>query len=219
MKKKLLITTFGNAKSSISRFLPPEAYSVEEIRLGEIAAIDCEVPRCDWIVITSKNAIAALEKTRHIRPRIAAVGEETANAIKAHGFDVAFTSAGGNAESLANGLKGFLKPSDLVVRLIAKGIDDKCKVLAGLCNYRVIEAYENKEVKLSMKIDLSRYDILVVTASSAVARLFSSVIDLPCRIIAIGPSVAGELRKRGIVCEMAPKPSLKAVAEMIATVR
>lgn len=213
--KRLLITTYSKVKSVISRILPSDEYAVEEVQIGEIAAIDCEVPRCDWIVVTSKNAIDALEKARRFGGRIAAVGEETAKEIASRGFEVAFTPKGGNAASLSEELRGVLRPEDRVVRLMAKGIEDKCGALAAFCDYRIVEAYENREVEITRKIDLSRYDILVITASSAVERLFNVAVNLPRRIIAMGPSTASELKKRGIDCEESSKPSMKVIAEMI----
>lgn len=200
-----LVPRIGDAESAAAARLRAEGHEVVEVTVGRIVNLPVTPPPCDWLVVTSRNAVPALAGLRRtgrpsppggmgalaVGPRVAVVGPATAAAVAAAGMPVAFRPSRPDAATLLAELGPRLKPTDRVVRLKARNAEDALAPLAAVCAYTAVDAYENVPVPLE-PIDLSAYDAAYFTCSSSVERVFAVATGRTvCH--AIGPSTQAAL--------------------------
>ncbi len=190
---KYLVVKTGGGESSVARRLRAEGEEVDELTVGRIEPLTPDVPDCEWVVLTSRNAAFAAASRR-----VAAIGPETARAAEEAGAEVAFLPSRADSATFIAEFSKVVKPSDRVVRLKPKGSEDSLAALAEFCRYDALDAYENVALDLPGTVDLTSYDAAYFTSPSAVERLSPVVCGTTdCR--AIGPATAQALRK----CEWA----------------
>lgn len=193
-----LVPRIGDAESAAAARLRAEGHEVVEVTVGRIVNLSVTPPPCDWLVVTSRNAVpalAGLRRTGHPSPCVAVVGPTTAGAVETAGLSVAFCPSRPDAATLLAELGPQLKPTDRVVRLKARNAEDALAPLAAVCAYTAVDAYENVPVPLE-PIDLSAYDAAYFTCSSSVARVFAVATGRTvCH--AIGPSTQAALDRLG----------------------
>jgi hydroxymethylbilane synthase len=210
------------------------AIAVEPARDGFADAI-ARLDSFDWVVVTSANAARALATAlpggSHIpeRPRFAAVGLATSQALRVAGIPVALRPERSSGVALADALP--LEPGDrvllprsdiadptLVTRLEARGA-----VVENVVAYRTVEAPEASAPKLRRA--LSESPVAVVLTSGSTAR---GIVTLAERIgagasmttipaICIGPGTAAEATALGFrVAAEARSQNVADVADAVA---
>lgn len=167
----------------------------------------------DWIVLTSPNAVPALDRARigeELGARVALVGARTAEAVREAGIEPDLVSAGPGAVKLVEGLKATGLAGSRVTCLLS----DKARptLVRGLeeagAEVRVVTAYLNRPVDAlddttRELIRGGRVDVIMFASPSAVEgfqRLVGA--DLPAMsgaaFFAIGPTTAQALRQAGL---------------------
>ena len=200
-----LVPRIGDAESAAVARLRAEGNEVVEVTVGRIVRLPVVLPPCDWLVVTSRHAVRALagrtgrpsppEGALAVGPRVAVVGPATAAAAAAAGVSVAFRPSRSDSATLLAELGPRLRPTDRVVRLKASNAADSLAVLAAVCDYTAVDAYENVPVPLG-PIDLSAYDAAYFTCSSSVERVLAVATGKTvCH--AIGPSTQATLDRLG----------------------
>src|ERR1051325_3355458 len=81
----------------------------------------------DWLVVTSPNGADEVARRGVNRPRVAAVGPGTAEALRAHGIEPAFVPSESTQEGL---LREFPQPAGRVLFAAAEGA--RRRAIAGL---------------------------------------------------------------------------------------
>ncbi len=208
---KWLVTKVGVDPSALAARLRLEGHVVDELTVGRIEPLTVTLPPCDWIVVTSRQAVPALRRqvvlTRSPLPRLAAIGASTAAALQKEGHVVSFVPSQPNGETLKQELAPLLKPTDRVVRLKPRGAADSLADLACVCRYETLDAYENVPVPLS-SVDLSSYDAALFTSPSAVTRVLAVAVGrTQCH--ALGPTTRSALQRAGVVVEASSIDFLK----------
>lgn len=175
---KVLVASLS-ANSRLGRLLRARGVEVEEIQVGEIVAVASALPDdVRWVAIASQNSIpslvdafAALDHSRSA-PKIAAVGEKTAAALRQAGFAVDFVPKKASGESLRREFAA-------------------CCPGERLFDFK---GYENRPLPIGGTIDLSRFAAAYFTCASSVERVFAVAVGqtLCC---SIGDATSAALRK------------------------
>ncbi len=178
------------------------------------AAVDeAVVGSVDWIVLTSPNAVPALDAAlqgRLMQARVAAVGNRTAETLREAGIEPALVSAGPGASQLVEDLAMAGVSGTSVVCLLS----DRARptLVEGLreagAQVKVVTAYRNRPVPHldAQTREMVRHggvDVITFASPSAVesfARLVGH--DLPAMsgaaFFAIGPTTAAALHDAGM---------------------
>ena len=168
----------------------------------------------DWLVLTSPYAVESVAVEPARIPKVAVVGESSANAARALGFRVELVSEGKDANSLFDELK----------RQVTSG--KVCYPRSSLVRPR--NAWADVElmnpilyITIPREFDasvLDCVDIIVVTSPSAVTALYSAKLKLDAhRFASIGPTTSTALRQINLEPWLeAPDRSFDSLAEAIA---
>ncbi len=167
----------------------------------------------DWVVLTSPNAVPALDAAlqgRLMQARVAAVGNRTADTLREAGIEPALVSAGPGAAQLVEDLAMAGVSGTSVVCLLS----DRARptLVDGLratgAQVRIVTAYRNQPVpdldaQTREMVRHGRVDVITFASPSAVenfARLVGH--DLPAMsgaaFFAIGPTTAAALHAAGM---------------------
>lgn len=192
---KWLVTTVGAGDSSVTRRLRAEGHDVTELVVGRLVALPASVPSADWLVLTSRAAVPAAVAASARFNHVAAIGAATAAVARAHGLTVDFVPTQPEGATFLRQLSARVRPTDIVVRLKARGAVDRLAGLAAHCRYCCVEVYDNLPVSIP-PVDLTAYDGVYFTSPSAVERLLSVAVGVTT-FRAIGPATAAALRARG----------------------
>jgi uroporphyrinogen-III synthase len=158
------------------------------IRIEEIEGPPIDGESYDWILVTSRNAVAPLMRRLAGRPvRVAAIGPGTAEELEAHGIDPDFVAERSTQEGLAEELPA---PHGRVLHAAAEDARDV-----------LVRELGAEQIPLYRTVDLERDSFpdaeLVVVASASAARALSALRrDLPC--VSIGPVTSAEARDAGL---------------------
>lgn len=182
----------------------------------------------DWLTVTSATTVDVLFAHRAVVPkktRIAAVGETTAAALQAVGYEVALVpdndnSAAGMAEQLIA-----LEPEPrriLTLRSeIAKPVLTRSLIKAGHDVSSVV-AYRTVGVPVTDRIrrdvDSGRINAILVTSGSVASQVREQFPEIPDEtlIAAIGPRTAKDARKAGLpITVVADKQTVDALIEAV----
>lgn len=175
--RKCFVGKIGEKPSSLAARLRRAGAAVEEFVAGKIVPLACpQLPalaaQCDWLVVTSANAVAAIgdEALRVFAGRqvkTAVVGPATAAAAAARGLCVEVVPAAANSAGLLASLRPRIDAGDRVLRLLPRGCRDSLAVLAEHCVYSTAEVYVNEPVPRSEWPDLTAADEVYFTASTS----------------------------------------------------
>ena len=165
-----------------------EVVSCPLVRIEEIEGPVLDGERYDWVVVTSRNAVAPLVTRLTGRlPRVAAIGPGTAEALRAQGIEPELVAERSTQEGLADELP---RPVGRVLHAGAEGARD---VLVRELGADFVPLYRTVELHPGAFPDAD----LVTLASASAARALSVLrLDLPC--VCIGPVTAAEARERGL---------------------
>lgn len=222
-------------------FRPVRVPTIAVEPAGDGAGRDLEerLRRADWVVVTSANAVpvlAAAMATRapvasaRRRPRVAAVGEATARALRAAGLPVSFRPWTPTGRALADELPAVDRATVVLVRgdladaTLGKRLTDRGARVEVVTVYRTVECPPEAGPALDAALADGPPAAVVVASPSAVRGWASLVggraVDpavLAAPFVAIGPTTAVEARRLGIPTVVeATSPAPGVVAETVA---
>jgi uroporphyrinogen-III synthase len=168
-----------------------EGFAVEESPLIRIDPLDgppIHVDGYDWIVLTSRNAVAPfLRRAEGSMPKIAVVGPGTAEALRECGIEPALVARVSMQEGLASELP---RPLGRVLFAGAEGARDALVREVGadfVPLYRTVELRPNNPPQA---------DLAVLASASAARALGATGAAMPC--VSIGPITSAEAREHGL---------------------
>lgn len=227
--RRILVTGSESHTHSLSQALRDRSAEAVGLQTVSIQATPIALPEhYDWLVLTSKHAVPAIDWSL-VSSRVAAVGDGTADAIRAAGVEPALVANGPGAKQLA-------------VELTAVGIRDQhvvC-VLSDIARaelvdelnssgamVHVIHGYTNTPAttineKLHARIAGGEIEAVTFASPSSVAAFVSLIgSDLPAlsgaAMLAIGPTTADAMRSYGLpVHGTATTSTVEGFVELIA---
>ena len=175
----------------------------------ELRAAIASMPRPDWIVCTSANAVTACVAAG-LAPdlggvRIAAIGSATARALGAADIEVHFLPSEATATVLAAELPpaatALLPLAELAASTLEDGLGQRGFTTTRVTAYRsVLPTIDDAALA-----EASSTDLILATAPSVVERLVATLgIDaIPEPLICIGPSTAAAATRHGLASVVA----------------
>jgi len=157
------------------------------IRIEEIEGPPIDGGSYDWVVVTSRNAVGPLVARLQGRPRVAAIGAGTAEALRARGLDPDFVAERSTQEGVAEELPG------PVGRVLHAGAEEARDVLVRELDADFLPLYRTVELDPGSFPDADLVTLASASAARALARLRT---DLLC--VSIGPVTAKEARDCGL---------------------
>jgi uroporphyrinogen III methyltransferase / synthase len=165
-----------------------EVLSFPLIRVEEIDGPPIQADAYDWVLVTSRNAVAPLLKRLAGDPhRVAAIGPGTADALRARGLEPDFVAERSTQEGIAEELP---PPAG---RLLHAASEDARDVLVRELGAEHVALYRTVEVDPGAFPDA---DLVVLASASAARALAALRTDLPC--VSIGPVTSEEARRFGL---------------------
>ena len=200
--------------------------------LGDVAA---RLDTFDWVIVTSANAARAIAtalagaRRASEKPRFAAVGLATSQALRGAGIPVALRPERSSGAALADALplesgdRVLLPRSDIADPALVRRLEARGAVVENVVAYRTMEAPEASVSKLRRA--LSESPVAVVLTSGSTARGFvklaerigarTSIAAIPA--ICIGPGMAAEATALGFrVAGEARSQNVADVADAVA---
>ncbi|GAB3596211.1 uroporphyrinogen-III synthase [Microbacterium tumbae] len=182
----------------------------------------------DWLTITSATTVDVLFAHRAVVPRktrIAAVGETTAAALQAAGYEVALVPEEDNsAEGMAAQLIALEPEARRILALrseIAKPVLSKLLTGAGHDVHSVV-AYRTVGVPVTERIrrdvDSGRINAILITSGSVAQQVREQFPEIPDETLlaAIGPRTATDARKAGLPIQViADKQTVEALIDAV----
>ncbi len=166
-------------------------------------------PDADWLVLTSKHAVPAIDWTK-VQTPVAAVGEGTADEIREAGVEPALVADGPGAAQLAaeleqagvRGKRVTCVLSDIARPELTDLLSSAGAELTVLTGYRNTPAVEMPD-SLRADIAAGKFEAVTFASPSSVAAFLDLVgIDLPAlsgaAMLAIGPTTADAMRQHGL---------------------
>jgi uroporphyrinogen III methyltransferase/synthase len=157
----------------------------------------------DWIVFTSANAVPALPSLQRgagRRPRIAAVGPATADAIRSAGAEPAFVPERFAAEEIADGLEPLRGRRVLLPQadIADPGLADELRARGAATD--AVVAYRTVELELPPeRLEEARTaDAIVLASGSAARSLARQGGSGRALVVSIGPKTAQAARDAGL---------------------
>lgn len=182
----------------------------------------------DWLTITSATTVDVLFAHRAVVPKstkIAAVGETTATALQAVGYEVALVPEEDNsAEGMAEQLIA-LEPSPrriLTLRSeIAKPVLTKSLIRAGhevssIVAYRTVGVPVTERIRRD--VESGRINAILITSGSVAQQVREQFPNIPddTLLAAIGPRTAKDARKAGLpITVVADKQTVDALIDAV----
>ena len=175
-----------------------------------------ELLRCSWLLFTSPNAVEAWHalglSLQEIDPKIGAVGEKTARALRTFGGEVALIGESQNAEGLA----------DTFLRRTAMRQEVEGAVGLPRGNRSLTTLQERLEAHAVKTLPVTIYQTLtcdwqagevdaVVLASPSAAGALPEEVGKHVKLISIGPSTSREVERRGWRYIQTETPSAEAI--------
>ena len=232
--KRVLVTRSREQASALSQRLrelgaePLEYPTIAIAPPKDIAPLDeaiARLPTYDWLIITSANGVRALvdrmsEKGMDIqalgRPKIAAIGPATAQALAEYGLRVDYMPQVYLAEQIAAGIgdvagqRILLPRAARVPKQLAQVLRDKGAVVDEVAAYRTLAVGAPDELK-ALLAD-GQIDIVTFTSSSTLSNLVAGLQGLTpadvmsrCLVACIGPVTARTAARLGIRVDVVAK--------------
>ncbi|MEO8289450.1 MAG: uroporphyrinogen-III synthase [Gaiellaceae bacterium] len=171
--------------------LRAEGFEVVECALVRIEALGgppIEAGDYDWLLVTSRNAVAPLlERLHGALPPVAAIGPGTAEALRERGVEPALVAEPSTQEGLAAALP---RPAG---RVLFAGAEDARDVLVRELGADFVPLY--RTVALHPEA-FPAADLVTLASASAVRALAEIQPGLPC--VSIGPVTTEEARRAGL---------------------
>ena len=165
-----------------------EIASVPLIRIEVLDGPPIAAGDFDWILVTSRNAVAPLLRRLAGEPlRVGAIGPGTAEALRERGIEPDFVAERSTQEGLADELP---EPRSRVLHAAAEDARD---VLVRELGAERIPLYRTVPVERDSFPDV---DLVVLSSASAAKALAALRTDLPC--VSIGPVTSREARALGV---------------------
>jgi len=166
-------------------------FDVESCPLVRIETVDgppIDAARYDWILVTSRNAVAPLVSRLIGRvQRVGAIGPGTAEALQAHGIVPDLVAAESTQEGL---LQALPEPRGRVLHAGAEGARD---VLVRELGADFVPLYRTVETE---QLTIPDSDLAVLASASAARALARARTDCAC--VSIGPVTSEEARRVGL---------------------
>jgi uroporphyrinogen-III synthase len=188
---KVVLTATEGLTRPLAADLEAEGFEVEACPLVTIELLSGPPLRADdydWVLLTSRNAVDALfARLEGGLPRVAAVGQGSAEALRRRGVEPDLVARVSTQEGLAAELP---RPAGRVLFPAAEGARG---VLAQELGAEHVPVYRTVELRPEAFPPAD----LVVLASGSAARAFAALgLDLPC--VSIGPVTSAEARGLGL---------------------
>lgn len=202
----------------VIRIAPPPDWGALDAALAHLYAISERQPYYTWLIFTSANAVRAmahraaalsLSFAGGARPKVAAIGETTANAARNVGFPVSLVPPSYVAEALVESIENLAAGKKI---LLARGEIARDVIPNALCaagaSVDVVDAYRNvlpESAPALLRAALEKgIDAATFTSSSSATHLAEAAraagIAFPFAgvlAISIGPITSATLRERG----------------------
>jgi uroporphyrinogen-III synthase len=187
---KVVLTATESLTGPLAASLEAEGFEVESCPLVAIELLPGPPLRTDgydWVVLTSRNAVAALlARLEGTLPKVAAVGRGTADALREHGVEPDLVAQVSTQEGLAAELP---RPG----RVLFPAAEGARGVLVRELGADFVPVYRTLELAPERFPEAD----LVVLASGSAARAFAALgVDVPC--VSIGPVTSAEARELGL---------------------
>jgi uroporphyrinogen III methyltransferase/synthase len=245
--KRVLVTRSREQASALSQRLrelgaePLEYPAIEIAPPKDIAPLDEAIARLstyDWLIFTSANGVRALldrmnEKRMDmqalVRPKIAAVGPTTAQALATYGLRVDYLPEVYTTEEIAAGIGDVAGQRILLPRVarapkrLAQALRGKGAAVDEVIAYRTLAVTAPHELKALL--EQKQIDIVTFTSSSTVRNLAASLqghalseVMSRCLVACIGPVTARTAARLGIrVDVVAGEHTIARLVEAIVT--
>jgi uroporphyrinogen-III synthase len=165
-----------------------EVVSCPLVSIEEISGPPIDGGRYEWILVTSRNAVAPLvSRLTGKLPKVAAIGKGTADALREEGIEPELVATRSTQEGLADELpqaKG---------RVLHAGAEGARDVLVRELGAEFVPLYRTVELSPGLFPDA---DLVTLASASAARSLGALRHDLPC--VSIGPVTSEEARSRGL---------------------
>jgi uroporphyrinogen III methyltransferase / synthase len=159
------------------------------IRTEAVEGPPLDLELYDWLVVTSRNAVAPLlGRVTGPLPRVAVIGPGTAEALAERGIEPDLVAERSTQEGLAAALP---RPAGRVLHAGAEGARD---VLSRELGADFVPLYRTVPLRPRSFPDA---DVVVLASASAARALAQLRSDLPC--VTIGPVTSDEARRSGLV--------------------
>ncbi|MDN4481390.1 uroporphyrinogen-III synthase [Demequina muriae] len=179
----------------------------------------------DWLAVTSRNALRAMERIASARgmslaaplpdAKVATVGEATRAVCESLGLDVTLVPSGrqnarGIVEEFPDGPGRVLAPlGNLAAPVLPRGLERKGWQVHGVEAYRTIDGPGVGRATRE-ELEAGEFDAVLLTSGSVAERFAASVPHLPehTMVVAIGDMTAASARAAGLtVSAVATAPS------------
>jgi len=220
----ILVTRPDGESDPLVHALRRRGYRVHAVPMVQTEPVEFNagpLADCDWIVLTSARGVKALAALPS-GPRFAAVGPETARALRARGVDPSHVPGRADGADLGDTLPDVQGKRIALVRASAAGEDlpDRLRrrgaTVEEVTAYRTVEGPAGSAEKL--RAALADPDLrAVVFASGSAVRGFlelGGTAQMPA--ITIGPRTTNSARSRGfVVLSEADAPSVSGLADAV----
>ena len=182
----------------------------------------------DWLTITSATTVDVLFAHRAVVPKstkIAAVGETTAAALQAVGYEVALVPEEDNsAEGMAEQLIA-LEPSprriltlrsEIAKPVLTRSLIDAGHEVSSIVAYRTVGVPVTDRIRRD--VDSGRINAILITSGSVAQQVREQFPDIPddTLLAAIGPRTAKDARKAGLpITVVADKQTVDALIDAV----
>lgn len=205
--------------------------STEDLEALEEATLSWCAGDFDWLAVTSRNALSAMERIARARgvslsaplpqAQVATVGEATRGVCEELGLDVALVPQGrqnarGIVEEFPEGPGKVLVPhGNLAAPVLPRGLERKGWTVTGVEAYRTVDG-AGVGRQLREEIEQGRFDAILLTSGSVAERLAASGALVPesTAVVAIGDMTAAAARAAAVpVSAVAGAPSYDGIVE------
>ena len=182
----------------------------------------------DWLTVTSATTVDVLYAHRAVVPKstkIAAVGETTAAALQAVGYEVALVPEQDNsAEGMAQQLIA-LEPeprriltlrSEIAKPVLTQSLIDAGHDVSSIVAYRTVGVPVTDRIRRD--VDSGRVNAILITSGSVAQQVREQFPDIPddTLLAAIGPRTAKDARKAGLpITVVADKQTVDALIDAV----
>ena len=224
----ILVTRPAAGRDPIVRLLESRGYRVHAVAtlMIEPAGNEASVPAgCDWIVFTSMEGVNAL-RTLPRDARYAAVGEATANALRARGVEPSFVPGTSNGASLGAAMPDVEGKRVALVRAATAAPDlpevlrRRGALVEEVTAYRTVEGPDSSREPI--RTALADPDLAaVVFASGSAVRGFATLAgEVRPRAVTIGPRTSLVARELGfeVIAESASQDAESLAAAVAAAI-
>ena len=174
----------------------------ELIRIERLGDEPIDAREYDWLVVTSPNGAHELGRRGMTANRVAAIGQATADALRAHGLRVDLVAETHSQEGLRDVL-----PAGRLLLAAAEGARRDVLDADFVPLYRTIE----------LAPEAPQGDVALLMSGSAARALASTGARIP--VVAIGPQTAAEARSAGLeVVTVAETHDLDGLVEALGSV-